>query len=120
MTNLFELKLFGTSSGLKMTRLTLAISIILPVAAWGLMGCQGNGHEIIEDKLGSSGSSPTLRCIAPANPGSGWDFTCRTIGKIMYDNGLVDQPIQVTNMAPGQAVASPTAMSLTSAAMTRL
>ena len=82
-----------------MTRLTLAISIILPGAAWGLMGCQGNGSEIIEDKLGISASSPTLRCIAPANPGSGWDFTCRAIGKIMYDNGLVDRPIQVTNMA---------------------
>ena len=74
-----------------MTRLTLAISIILPGAAWGLMGCQGNGSEIIEDKLGISVSSPTLGCIAPANPGSGWDFTCRAIGKIMYDNGLVDR-----------------------------
>ncbi len=38
-------------------------------------------------------------CIAPANPGGGWDFTCRQIGKIMYDIGAVDQPIQVTNMA---------------------
>lgn len=38
-------------------------------------------------------------CIAPANPGGGWDFTCRTIGKIMFDIGAVDKPIQVTNMA---------------------
>jgi putative tricarboxylic transport membrane protein len=38
-------------------------------------------------------------CIAPANPGGGWDFTCRQIGKIMFDIGAVDQPIQVTNMA---------------------
>lgn len=38
-------------------------------------------------------------CIAPANPGGGWDFTCRQIGKIMYDIGAVDQPVQVTNMA---------------------
>ncbi len=38
-------------------------------------------------------------CIAPANPGGGWDFTCRTIGKIMHDIGAVDDPIQVTNMA---------------------
>jgi putative tricarboxylic transport membrane protein len=38
-------------------------------------------------------------CIAPANPGGGWDFTCRQIGKIMYDIGAVDKPIQVTNMA---------------------
>ncbi|MEK6217129.1 MAG: tripartite tricarboxylate transporter substrate binding protein, partial [Boseongicola sp.] len=40
-------------------------------------------------------------CIAPANPGGGWDFTCRSIGKIMYDIGAVEKPIQVTNMAGG-------------------
>ena len=38
-------------------------------------------------------------CIAPANPGGGWDFTCRQIGKIMFDIGEVEEPIQVTNMA---------------------
>lgn len=38
-------------------------------------------------------------CIAPANPGGGWDFTCRQIGRIMYDIGVVDAPVQVTNMA---------------------
>src|SRR5690606_36692333 len=38
-------------------------------------------------------------CIAPANAGGGWDFTCRQIGKILYDLKLVDQPVQVTNMA---------------------
>lgn len=40
-------------------------------------------------------------CIAPANPGGGWDFTCRQIGKILYDIGEVDSPVQVTNMAGG-------------------
>ncbi len=40
-------------------------------------------------------------CIAPANPGGGWDFTCRTIGQIMYEIGVVSDPIQVTNMAGG-------------------
>lgn len=40
-------------------------------------------------------------CIAPANPGGGWDFTCRQIGKILHDIGAVDQPVQVTNMAGG-------------------
>ncbi|OYX44614.1 MAG: C4-dicarboxylate ABC transporter substrate-binding protein [Rhodobacterales bacterium 32-67-9] len=38
-------------------------------------------------------------CIAPANPGGGWDFTCRQIGKILFDIGQVDAPVQVTNMA---------------------
>ncbi|MEM6385999.1 MAG: tripartite tricarboxylate transporter substrate-binding protein [Pseudomonadota bacterium] len=40
-------------------------------------------------------------CIAPANPGGGWDFTCRQIGKILYDIGQVENPVQVTNMAGG-------------------
>ncbi|RYG89694.1 tripartite tricarboxylate transporter substrate binding protein [Loktanella sp. IMCC34160] len=38
-------------------------------------------------------------CIAPANPGGGWDFTCRQVGKLLYDLGQVDSPVQVTNMA---------------------
>jgi len=47
----------------------------------------------------SGGAASAAECIAPANAGGGWDFTCRQIGKIMYDLGVVDQPIQVTNMA---------------------
>ena len=46
-----------------------------------------------------TGQASAAECIAPANPGGGWDFTCRTIGKIMYDIGAVSEPIQVTNMA---------------------
>ncbi len=38
-------------------------------------------------------------CIAPAGPGGGWDFTCRQIGRIMYELGVVPSPVQVTNMA---------------------
>ena len=38
-------------------------------------------------------------CIAPANPGGGWDFTCRQISKILFDIGEVDAPVQITNMA---------------------
>lgn len=45
-------------------------------------------------------AATAAECIAPANPGGGWDFTCRQIGKIMYDIGAVDAPVQVTNM-PG-------------------
>jgi putative tricarboxylic transport membrane protein len=47
----------------------------------------------------SYGLGKAAECIAPANPGGGWDFTCRQIGKIMFDIGAVDKPIQVTNMS---------------------
>ncbi|MCV3271547.1 Bug family tripartite tricarboxylate transporter substrate binding protein [Roseobacter sinensis] len=50
--------------------------------------------------VGVASGATAAECIAPANPGGGWDFTCRQIGKIMYDIGVVDQPVQVTNM-PG-------------------
>lgn len=38
-------------------------------------------------------------CIAPAGPGGGWDFTCRQVGRILHELGLVPNPVQVTNMA---------------------
>ena len=47
------------------------------------------------------GAAGAAECIAPANAGGGWDFTCRQIGKILYDIGEVDQPVQVSNMAGG-------------------
>jgi putative tricarboxylic transport membrane protein len=43
----------------------------------------------------------STECIAPANPGGGWDFTCRQVGKALYDLHVVPNPVQVTNMAGG-------------------
>jgi len=40
-------------------------------------------------------------CIAPANPGGGWDFTCRQVGKSLQDLGLIDTTMQVVNLAGG-------------------
>ena len=47
----------------------------------------------------TAGAVSAAECIAPANPGGGWDFTCRQVGKLLYDLGQVDQPVQITNMA---------------------
>ena len=47
------------------------------------------------------GFAQAAECIAPANPGGGWDFTCRQIGKILFDIGQEENPVQVTNMAGG-------------------
>ncbi len=57
------------------------------------------GAMVFAALVGVSPASAANECIAPANPGGGWDFTCRQIGKIMFDIGAVDKPIQVTNMA---------------------
>jgi len=40
-------------------------------------------------------------CIAPANPGGGWDFTCRQVGKTMQDLKLIPGTMQVVNLAGG-------------------
>jgi putative tricarboxylic transport membrane protein len=40
-------------------------------------------------------------CIAPANPGGGWDFTCRQVGKTMQDIGVIPGTMQVSNHAGG-------------------
>lgn len=40
-------------------------------------------------------------CIAPANPGGGWDFTCRQVGKALQDLGTVPGTMKVTNLAGG-------------------
>lgn len=42
-----------------------------------------------------------VECIAPSAPGGGWDFTCRTIGRILTEMDLVDGNVQVTNMPGG-------------------
>ncbi|KXS37961.1 MAG: putative tricarboxylic transport membrane protein [Halomonadaceae bacterium T82-2] len=44
---------------------------------------------------------PISECIAPADPGGGWDFTCRSVGKLLYDLDLVDNPVKVVNMPGG-------------------
>ncbi|MGP6085903.1 Bug family tripartite tricarboxylate transporter substrate binding protein [Antarctobacter jejuensis] len=40
-------------------------------------------------------------CIAPSNPGGGWDFICRTTAKFLFDLGIIDDSMQVTNMSGG-------------------
>jgi putative tricarboxylic transport membrane protein len=47
--------------------------------------------------------SPTgsVECIAPANPGGGWDTICRTSIRVMEKTGLMTQPAFVTNMPGG-------------------
>ena len=49
----------------------------------------------------SAAPAGATECIAPSNPGGGWDFTCRTIGRILTELELVDGNVQVTNMPGG-------------------
>lgn len=49
----------------------------------------------------SAAPASATECIAPSNPGGGWDFTCRTIGRILTELDLVEGNVQVTNMPGG-------------------
>ena len=50
--------------------------------------------------LGATAAQAT-ECIAPSAPGGGWDFTCRTIGRLLSEQGLVEGNVKVTNMPGG-------------------
>ena len=45
--------------------------------------------------------SGKIECIVPANPGGGWDFTCRSAAFVMEKLGLIHGSMQTTNMAGG-------------------
>jgi putative tricarboxylic transport membrane protein len=57
------------------------------------------GSAVAVQAQGFSPENP--ECIAPANPGGGWDFTCRQAGKSMQDLGLIPSTMQVVNLAGG-------------------
>ncbi|MFT6533938.1 MAG: putative tricarboxylic transport membrane protein [Limimaricola cinnabarinus] len=40
-------------------------------------------------------------CIAPSAPGGGWDFICRTTAKHLFDLGVIEGTMQVSNMTGG-------------------
>lgn len=44
--------------------------------------------------------SRTIRIVAPANPGGGWDQTARALQRALREAGLVEQSVEVTNV-PG-------------------
>lgn len=48
---------------------------------------------------GLSSAVQAAECIAPANPGGGWDFTCRQIARILQEIGVEKNLVQVTNMS---------------------
>ncbi|MBU2874269.1 Bug family tripartite tricarboxylate transporter substrate binding protein [Marinobacter salexigens] len=43
--------------------------------------------------------SGKVECLAPADPGGGWDFTCRSVGNVMQTLQLVEGTVQTVNMA---------------------
>ncbi|WP_375257782.1 Bug family tripartite tricarboxylate transporter substrate binding protein [Citreimonas sp.] len=59
------------------------------------------GAAMVAAATFTAAPASATECIAPSDPGGGWDFTCRTIGRILTELDLVDGNVQVTNMAGG-------------------
>lgn len=45
--------------------------------------------------------SKQVECIAPANPGGGWDTICRTSSRVLQKTGILKATMYVTNMPGG-------------------
>lgn len=45
--------------------------------------------------------SANVTCIAPADPGGGWDFTCRSVGKLLVEQQSAIDNVQTINLAGG-------------------
>ena len=66
--------------------------IIVVAAAATIAGVTGASAEF---------KAENPQCIAPSNPGGGWDFICRTTAKFLFDLGVIEDSMQVTNMSGG-------------------
>lgn len=71
--------------------------LLVAAAAFALVGCSDSNAS------GGEGSFPekNLEIVAPASPGGGWDLTARSVQKLLQDNDLVDQNINVLNKPGG-------------------
>ena len=58
----------------------------------------GGAEDSGEEAAAFSPGSP--ECVAPADPGGGWDFTCRTIGQ-MFEDLDVTGNVVITNQPGG-------------------
>lgn len=65
---------------------------------WKLNGLRAAGVTLA---IVIGGPALAAECIAPADPGGGWDFTCREVGRLLAEQGLVEGNVQVTNMPGG-------------------
>jgi len=51
--------------------------------------------------LAASYPNKTVELIAPANPGGGWDLTCRSSAKVLQETRIITVPITVFNKPGG-------------------
>ncbi|GAA3975199.1 Bug family tripartite tricarboxylate transporter substrate binding protein [Allohahella marinimesophila] len=65
-------------------RLTFVMALLLSTFSVSALAWQPSGK---------------VECIAPSDPGGGWDFTCRNVANVMKELDLIPGNMQTTNMA---------------------
>lgn len=79
----------------KLLGLLLAVALIAGA-------CGSDGTTTADGEVAASGdfAPGTPECVAPADAGGGWDFTCRSIGQLFEDLSLTKNVV-VTNQPGG-------------------
>ncbi|MDK9846716.1 tripartite tricarboxylate transporter substrate binding protein, partial [Staphylococcus equorum] len=72
--------------------------ILLVIFSVVLAGCGNDNKSSASNK---QFPDETVEIVAPASPGGGWDTTARAIQKIMIDEDLTKQNVNVINKPGG-------------------
>lgn len=77
---------------------TFSRALIVLMAAGFFLGCQPpESRENADGQI----TMNTAECIAPADPGGGYDFTCRSAARVLQELDLVERNMRVVNMPGG-------------------
>jgi len=83
--------------------LILVLTFALVAAACGDDDADGGADTTAATETTEAPAGPFVpdspECVAPSDPGGGWDFTCRTIGQLLQD--LAGTPNIITVNQPG-------------------
>jgi len=86
-----------TASRARLRAGALALATSLPIAL-GAAACAEGGNDVGTSAEKVEYPTSTIRIMAPAAPGGGWDLTARTMQKALKDGGVSRQPVEVDNV----------------------
>jgi len=86
-----------TASRARLRAGALALATSLPIVL-GAAACAEGGNDVGTSDEKVEYPTSTIRIMAPAAPGGGWDLTARTMQKAMKDGGVTTQAVEVDNV----------------------
>ncbi|WP_173165534.1 Bug family tripartite tricarboxylate transporter substrate binding protein [Phytohabitans suffuscus] len=86
-----------TASRARLRAGALALAISIPIVL-GAAACAEGGNDVGASAGEVEYPTSTIRIMAPAAPGGGWDLTARTMQKALKDGGVTSQAVEVDNV----------------------